>query len=122
MRILIADDHQVVRQGIRGFLERDGGVEVCGEAVDGRDAIAQAHRLAPDAILMDVCMPNLNGLDATRELSRVLPHLPVIVLSQYDMAEMKRKALSAGAYAYVVKSAILRDLGPVLDELRRTPA
>jgi PAS domain S-box-containing protein len=118
MRILIVDDHQVVRCGVRRLLEREKELEVCGEAVDGRDAIVKAQELRPDAIVMDISMPNLNGLDATRELTRLLPDVRIVILTQHDSSEMLRQALSSGARAYVVKSAITTDLITALHQVR----
>jgi len=117
MRILVVDDHEVVRRGVRGLLERHPQFEVCGEAVDGRDAIAKARELKPDSIVMDVSMPNLNGLDATREITRLFPHIRIVVLSQHDSNEIVRQALNAGATAYVVKSSISTDLVGALERL-----
>ncbi len=109
MRILIVDDHEVVRRGVRSLLsERDW--DVCGEAVDGQDAIEKVRELTPDVIVMDVSMPRLNGLDATREIRTILPQCEVVILSQHDNREMARQALKAGAHGYVVKSSISRDL------------
>ena len=104
MRILVVDDHQVVRRGVRSLLEREEGFEVCGEAVDGRDAVAKARELKPDAIVMDISMPVMNGLDATREIIRQFPQFRIVVLSQHDSPEMMREALNAGAQGYVIKS------------------
>src|SRR5215472_2713391 len=101
VRILIVDDHEVVRQGLRALLMAKGEVEICGEACDGREAIAKAEQLRPDAITMDISMPNLNGIDATREILRILPHTQIVVLSQHDSPEMMRQALHAGARGYI---------------------
>ena len=117
MRILVVDDHEVVRRGVRGLLERHPQFEVCGEAVNGRDAIAKALELRPDSIVMDVSMPNMNGLDATREITRLLPHIHIVILSQHDSSEIVRQALNAGASAYVVKSSISTDLVGALEKL-----
>ena len=110
MRILVVDDHLAVRQGVRSLLEHDGSFAVCGEAVDGRDAIAKTTELKPDAVVMDVSMPNLNGLDATREIRRLLPQTKVLILTQHDIPEMMRQARNVGAHGYVVKSAISTEL------------
>jgi PAS domain S-box-containing protein len=110
MRILIVDDHEVVRRGVRSLLEPQDGFEVCGEAVDGRDAILKATELKPDAIVMDVSMPNLNGLEATREIRRILPDVKILILTQHDIREMMRQALNAGASGYVVKASLTKDL------------
>jgi PAS domain S-box-containing protein len=118
MRILIVDDHELVRSGVRSVLAGRRDFQVCGEAVDGQDAIEKAQQLTPDVIVMDVSMPKLNGLDATREIRRILPQTSVLVLSQHDSPEMMRQALNAGARGYVVKSAIAANLVAGIDKLR----
>jgi DNA-binding NarL/FixJ family response regulator len=110
VRILIVDDHEVVRHGVRSLISTQPEFEVCGEAVDGVDAIAKATELKPDLIVMDVSMPNLNGLDATRKIRDLLPLTQVIILSQHDSPEMVRQAFDAGAHGYVVKSSVPKDL------------
>jgi len=110
MRILIVDDHELVRDGVRSVLRNRPGLDVCGEAVDGHDAIEKARELNPDLIIMDISMPRLNGLDATREIQRMRPQTAVVVLSQHDSPEMMRQALNAGARGYVVKSTIAANL------------
>lgn len=117
MRILAVDDHPMIRKGVRSFLEARDGFELCGEAVDGYEAVAKAQELKPDLILMDISMPGMNGLDATREILRQLPRTRVVILSQHDAPEMMRQALNAGARAYVNKSAIARDLLGVLSQI-----
>ena len=117
MRILIVDDHEVVRRGVRSLLSAKKGVEVCGEAVDGRDAIAKAQELKPDVITMDISMPNLNGLEATREIRRILPGVQILILSQHDVPEMMKQALNAGANGYVVKTALSTELVAALDKV-----
>jgi PAS domain S-box-containing protein len=118
LRVLIVDDHEVVRKGVRSLLSSANDVEICGEAVDGRDAIAKAKQLKPDVITMDISMPNLNGLDATREIRRILPDTSVLIMSQHDVPEMMRQAVNAGARAYVVKSAISTQLIPALEKVK----
>jgi PAS domain S-box-containing protein len=118
VRILIVDDHELVRSGVRSVLAGRRDFQVCGEAVDGQDAVEKARELSPDVIVMDVSMPKLNGLDATREIQRILPQTAVLVLSQHDSPEMMRQALNAGARGYVVKSAIAANLVAGIDKLR----
>lgn len=120
MRVLIVDDHEVVRRGVRSLLSSRADLDICGEAVDGRDAIAKALELKPDVITMDISMPNLNGLEATREIRRILPETPVLIMSQHDIPEMMKQALDAGATAYIVKSAISTQLIAALDRVRRS--
>src|ERR1700745_451854 len=100
MRLLIVDDHEVVRRGVRSLLSEQTGWEVCGEAVDGQDALDKARDLEPDLIVMDVSMPRLNGLEATRQLRNVLPHCEVLILSQHENIEMAKQAFKAGARGY----------------------
>jgi len=118
MRILVVDDHEVVRRGVRSLLSASAGVEVCGEAVDGRDAIEKAQQLKPDVVAMDITMPRMNGLDATREIRRILPDIHVLILSQHDVPEMTRQALKAGASGFVVKSAISTELIAALQKIQ----
>jgi PAS domain S-box-containing protein len=119
MRVLIVDDHEIVRRGIRSLLISQVNCDVCGEAVDGQDAVEKAKELKPDVIVMDVSMPNLNGLDATRQVRRILPQTEVLILSQHDSAEMVRQAFQAGARGYVVKSSISRQLVAAFDKVSR---
>ncbi len=119
MRVLIVDDHEIVRRGVRSLLLSQANCDVCGEAVDGQDAVEKAKELRPDVIVMDVSMPNLNGLDATRQVRRILPQTEVLILSQHDSSEMVRQAFQAGARGYVVKSSISRQLVAALDKVSR---
>jgi PAS domain S-box-containing protein len=119
MRLLIVDDHEVVRRGIRSLLSDQAGCEVCGEAVDGQDALDKARELKPDLIVMDVSMPRLNGLDATRQVRSMLPDCEVLMLSQHENGEMARQALKAGARGYIVKTSISEDLISALAKVSR---
>jgi PAS domain S-box-containing protein len=110
MRLLIVDDHEVVRRGVRALLLEHADYEVCGEAVDGQDALDKARELKPDLIVMDVSMPRLNGLEATQQVRSILPDCEVLILSQHENREMARQALKAGARGYVTKSSISKDL------------
>lgn len=109
-RILLVDDHEFVRRGLRALLEMQPGWEVCGEAVDGRSAVKMAATLAPDIIVMDVSMPQLNGLDAARQVVERASGGKVIILSMHQTEEFVREALAAGASGYVLKSDAGRDL------------
>ncbi len=117
MRVLVVDDHEVVRRGVRSLLESP--YDVCGEAVDGLDAIEKARQLTPDVIVMDVSMPRLNGLEATRRLRSLLPECEILILSQHEAPEMARQALKAGARGYVVKTSMARDLISALAKVSR---
>ncbi len=110
MRILVVDDHELVRRGICSVLATEPSLTLCGEAVDGLDAVEKTRELHPDIVVMDVSMPRLNGLDATREIKRIFPDVEVVVVSQHEAPEMVRQAFNAGARGYVVKSAISADL------------
>jgi PAS domain S-box-containing protein len=119
MRILVVDDHELVRRGICSVLASKPELSVCAEASDGRDAIEKAKTLHPEVIVMDISMPNMNGLEATREIKRFLPDTSVLVVSQHQSPEMVRQAFNAGAQGYVVKSAISKDLLTGIEKVRR---
>ena len=104
-RILVADDHETVRMGVRMALARDPQFEVCGEAANGREAIAKVKELHPDAVVLDVSMPLMNGLEAAREIRRLAPAAKIVMFSMYDSAQMMATARDAGADAFVLKSA-----------------
>jgi DNA-binding NarL/FixJ family response regulator len=118
MRVLIVDDHEVIRKGVRSLLAQSH-FDVCGEGVDGEDAIEKAKQLKPDVIVMDVTMPKLNGLEATRQVLEILPDAEVLILSQHESPEMVREAFNAGARGYVVKSSIAKDLLAALEKVSR---
>ena len=101
MRVLIVDDHEVVRKGVRSLLLTRPDLDVCGEAIDGRDAVEKAAQLKPDVIVMDVSMPRLNGLEATRLIRGYVPKAEILILSQHDSPELVRQAFTAGARGYV---------------------
>lgn len=119
VRILIADDHEVVRRGMCALLEAHEGWEICGEAPDGREAVEKAKQLKPDVIILDVGMPNLNGLAATRQLSQQSSSYKIIVLTIDDSDEVIREALDAGARGFVLKSDAARDLVSAVEALQR---
>jgi DNA-binding NarL/FixJ family response regulator len=95
LRILLADDHEIVRKGLRALLEKHDGWEVCGEASDGREAVEKALQLKPDVVILDIGMPSLNGLDATRQLLQHDPHFKVIVLTITDSDQVMVSAVEA---------------------------
>jgi two-component system, NarL family, response regulator LiaR len=103
IRVLIVDDHAVVREGLRAFLELQDGFEVVGEAADGQEAIAAAHELRPDVILMDLVMPRLDGVGAMRELRSQLPDIHVLVLTSFLDDDRLLPAIEAGAAGYLLK-------------------
>ena len=110
IRILLADDHTILRAGLRMMLNAQPDMEVVGEAQDGRQAIAEAQRLQPDVVLMDITMPDMNGIDATRQIKRMLPETKVLVLTMHENDEYVFQALRAGAAGYMLKEAADTDL------------
>lgn len=118
-RILIADDHEIFRSGVRAILSRLPDVEVIGEAFTGREAVEYARSLKPDLVIMDIGMPELNGLDATRQILREQPMIEVLVLTMHESDELVREVLDTGARGYMLKSDAGRDLVTAVDSLRR---
>ncbi|MBE3071502.1 MAG: response regulator transcription factor [Acidobacteria bacterium] len=110
IRILIADDHAIVREGIRALLHLSDDMEVVGEAADGREAVELCRQLSPDIVLMDIAMPGLGGLEATLEIRKENPDVRILVLSQYEDREYVRRFLKAGVSGYVLKKAAGSDL------------
>jgi DNA-binding NarL/FixJ family response regulator len=104
LRILIVDDHAVVRRGVRSLLESQPGWEISGEAANGREAVDLAARLQPDIVVMDLSLPELNGLDATRQILKESPRSEILVLTMHHSEELARNVLQAGARGYLLKS------------------
>jgi DNA-binding NarL/FixJ family response regulator len=119
LRILIADDHEVVRRGLSSLLQAQAGWEVVAEAADGREAVEKAKQLKPDFVILDIGMPNLNGLAATRQLAQYDPTCKIIVLTITDSDQVIREALDAGARGFVLKSDAVRDLVSAIEALQR---
>ncbi|MFQ5875590.1 MAG: response regulator [Dehalococcoidia bacterium] len=105
IRVLLADDHTLFRKGIRTILENIHDVEVAGEAANGQEAVAQARELVPDVILMDIQMPKINGIEATRNILQENPHIGVILVTMFDDPESVFSGMRAGARGYVLKEA-----------------
>ncbi len=103
VRLVIAEDHAVVREGLRMFLRSDDGIEIVGEAVDGRAAVEAAHRLRPDVILMDLLMPGMDGISATAAIRNELPDIEVVALTSFLEDHLVTEALRAGAIGYLLK-------------------
>jgi len=118
-RILIADDHEVVRKGIRAILEAHPGWEASGESADGRDAVEKAAALKPDVVIIDIGMPQLNGLEATRQILKNRPNTKVLVLTMHESEQVVQQVLEAGARGYLLKSDASRDLVRAVEELLR---
>jgi DNA-binding NarL/FixJ family response regulator len=119
LRIVIVDDHAVVRRGVRALLESQPGWEVSGEAATGREAIDLARRLQPDIVIMDLSLPELNGLDATRQILKESPRTEVLVLTMHHSEELARNVLQAGARGYVLKSDADQSLIAAVESLRQ---
>jgi DNA-binding NarL/FixJ family response regulator len=119
LRILVADDHAVVRRGVRALLESQAGWEVTAEATTGREAVDLATRLQPDIVVMDLSLPELNGLDAIRHIVKVLPRTEILVLTMHHSEELMREVLQAGARGYVLKSDADQSLVSAVDSLRQ---
>ncbi len=110
LRVLLVDDHAILRDGIRTLLERQADIEVIGEAANGREAIAQVGALRPDIVLMDISMPEMNGLEATRQIAHLYPGVRILILTQHDNPEFINPILQAGASGYVLKKSGGREL------------
>jgi DNA-binding NarL/FixJ family response regulator len=109
-RILVADDHDVVRQGLRLLIEEQPGWKIIAEVKDGRDAVAKASKLKPDIAILDISMPSLSGLEATRQIMKVNPEARVLILTMHDSEQMIETVLHAGARGYVLKTDAGSDL------------
>ena len=122
IKVLIADDHTILRQGIKALLDNQLGIEVIGEAKDGREALTLIERLLPDVILMDIAMPGLNGLEATRRIKKKFPKIKVLVLTMYTNEEYVFQILNAGANGYLVKETAFQDLISAITAVYRDEA
>ena len=110
IRVLLAEDHTIVRQGISALLRSEPDIEVAGEAADGLEALELAKKLIPDVVLMDIAMRNLNGLEATRKIKKLFPHTKVLVLTMYDNEEWIFQILKVGASGYLIKDSAMTEL------------
>jgi len=119
LRILIADDHEVFRRGVRGVLEEQPGWQVVGEAGNGRQAVEMARELQPDVVVLDISMPELNGLDATRQILQVSPGSEILILTLHDSEQLAEEVLKAGVRAYILKSDAAQDLVAAVSALQR---
>ena len=114
MRILIADDNDVVRRGVKGILSSEKDCEVCGEARNGAEALQKARELLPDLIILDISMPEMNGLEAARFLRKEVPQAMIVVISQHDPVQLRPRVVEAGAADCVDKGRLSSDLLAVI--------
>jgi DNA-binding NarL/FixJ family response regulator len=119
-RLLIVDDHEIFRRGLRALLEPSSEWQICGEAVDGMDAVEQCKSLKPDIVVLDVSMPRLNGLEAARLIRRENSESKIIIITQHDSPQIRTAAFEAGARAFVTKSAVGSELVTALRNLIHT--
>jgi len=110
LRVLLADDHQLMRSGVRLMLNREPGIDVVGEASDGREAVALAKSLKPDVVIMDIGMPSLNGIEAAAQMTQNNPQLAIMILSMHTDETYVLRALKAGARGYLLKDSAEADL------------
>jgi len=110
IRVVLADDHRILREGIRALIEDQDDMVVVGESEDGMATVKMVAQLEPDVVVMDIAMPLLNGLEATRQIHRDFPQVKVLILTMHDNEEYIRQVLAAGALGYVLKDAAARDL------------
>jgi DNA-binding NarL/FixJ family response regulator len=119
LRILIADDHEIVRQGIRAIIESHPGWEVCAEAVDGQETVRKVEECNPDLVALDIGMPNLNGLDAARQILRDNPKAKVLFLTVYDTDQAAKTAMQMGAKGLILKSDAGKELIGAIETIQR---
>ena len=119
IKLLLADDHEIVREGLRSLLGAHRDCEVVGEAVDGRQAVALVKDLKPDIVILDISMPLLNGLEATRQILKMRPQTKVLILTMYESDSLIRDILDVGARGYVLKTDVGKDLVAAVESLHR---
>jgi DNA-binding NarL/FixJ family response regulator len=114
IKVLIADDHQIVRDGLRSLLEKEPDMKLVGEAEDGRTIVKMLREMTPDVVIMDVAMPNLNGIEATRQITHEFPEVKVIALSMHDDRRFVINMLKSGASGYLIKDCAFRELAKAI--------
>jgi len=119
LKVLIADDHEIVRKGLRAILEGQRDLEIVGEAEDGRQAVAMTKELNPQIVVLDLAMPSLNGLEATKQIMKARPQTKVLILTMQEADPLIRDVLDAGARGYILKTDAGRDLLTAVEALRR---
>src|ERR1700675_2390286 len=117
LRILVADDHDIIRRGLKQLLTSRPGWEVCGEAKTGREAVVLAEQFKPEIVVLDISMPELNGLEATRRIHKLFPKMEILILTLHFSDQLLRDIVEAGARAYIMKSDADRDLISAIEAL-----
>jgi DNA-binding NarL/FixJ family response regulator len=117
-RILLVDDHEIIRKGLKSILEARKDWEIVGEATTGREAVKKVEELKPDVVVLDISMPELNGLEAVRQIVRIAPRTEVLVLTMHESEDLVREVLEAGARGYLLKSDAARQLISAIETLR----
>ena len=117
VRILLADDHDVLRHGLRHLIEEQPGWDVCGEATTGREAVEIAKEKRPDVAVLDISMPELNGLEATRQIKKMLPRTEILIFTMHEDEQLVRDVLAAGARGYLLKTDAGRHIVAAIDAL-----
>jgi len=119
IKVLLADDHTIARQGLRALLDSQEDIEVVGEAEDGRQAFEKTKELVPDVVVIDITMPNLNGIEATRQIKKLNPEIKVLVLTVHDNEEYVHQMLQAGASGYLLKESAVSDLVSAINAVKK---
>src|ERR687898_765060 len=119
LRILLADDHEIVRRGLKELLEEQAGWTVCAEAANGREAVERAVQSRPHVAVLDFSMPELNGLEATRRIRQTAPETEVLIFTMHESEDLIREVLAAGARGYLLKSDATRQLIPAVESVSR---
>lgn len=119
MRVILADDHAIMRQGLRSQIERGGIAEIVGEAANGEEAVALAQALCPDAVVIDIAMPRLSGIEAVRQIQQLDPTIKLVVLSMHAEHGIVSEALKAGCHAYVLKAGTFGEVCAALEAVTR---
>jgi DNA-binding NarL/FixJ family response regulator len=117
IRILLADDHEIVRHGLRRLLETQPGWKICGEAGSGREAVEKTRQLKPDIVILDHSMPELSGAEAARQILKALPKTEIVILTMHDSEQLLREVLEAGVHGYVLKSDAMCDMVAAINAL-----
>ena len=118
IKLLLADDHEIVREGLRALLKAYRDCEIVGEAADGRQAVALVNELKPDIVILDISMPLLNGLEATRQILKIRPQTKVLILTMHESDSLIRDILDVGARGYILKTDVGTDLVKAVESLR----